>query len=139
MPMVGTGEDETMPTYKVPSELPSPFQLAGYAECCSPDTRESAGASFLAHAARDLAERVDYIQGEGNEVDPSEVAWQVADNAPDVYTHPMWSEFVDLAAYQEDPTDLGCDGSDMEQSARVCLYMIAERMCYALLAEWEEG
>jgi hypothetical protein len=47
----------------------------------------------------------------------------------------LWSEFTDLAAYQEDPTEYGVDGSDMEQSARVCLYIIAERLATALFDE----
>jgi hypothetical protein len=58
---------------------------------------------------------------------------EAADGGPDIYTHQMWSEFVDLCAYNEDPTELGADASDMDHCARVCLYMIAERCARAVM------
>lgn len=63
---------------------------------------------------------------------------EIADAAPDVYTHTRWQEFADLGAWQEDPTEIGSDGSDMTAAAGVCLYMIAERLAWALLGELAE-
>lgn len=110
------------------SELTA-WQLAGYADCAQPDRLDSKGAAFLLSVRDAVVEAI-----EEGACDQDRVS-EIADQAPDVYTYTLWQEFVDLAAYQEDPTELGCDGSDMEQSARVCLYMIAERLAGALLEE----
>lgn len=104
-------------------------ELAGLAECGSPDTSTSAGAEFLLSIQDAVND-----QREHGSLDEDSVS-EIADAAPDVYTHQLWSEFVDLQAYQEDPTELGCDASDMEQCARVCLYMIAERLTQALVSD----
>lgn len=104
--------------------------LARLADCASPDGPESAGAQFLISVQDSVNEVFEY------EVTEDTVS-EIADGAPDVYTHTMWAEFVDLAAYNEDPTELGADGSDMEKCARICLYMIAERLAQALISEHE--
>jgi hypothetical protein len=75
--------------------------------------------------------------------DPTQTEWadqaaEIANNAPDVYTHTLWLEFIDLCAYREDPSDLGVDASDMEKAARVCLYLIAERLANVLFDEYNE-
>lgn len=108
------------------------FQLARLAECGDPDNAESPGAAFLASVQDSVNEQRGYA--DGGVIDPDIIS-EIADSAPDVYTHTLWSEFVDLQAYQEDPTELGCDASDMEQCARVCLYIIAERLAQALVAD----
>ena len=66
------------------------------------------------------------------------MAHGVADDAPSIYTHQRWQEFVDLAAYLEDPSEYGIDLTDSERYAGVCLYMIAERLVRALVDEAEE-
>ena len=105
------------------------YELARLAGCSDPDSPTSPGAQFLAMVEATLA---DYD-------DPDyDTAWEIADNAPSVYTHEMWMQFVDLAAYSEDPSEVGADGADMEKSARVCLFMIAERLCIALIEEMQE-
>ncbi len=104
------------------------YELARMAGCASPDSPESAGAVFLLD--------VQFAVNEYSEID-EDTAAQVADEAPDVYTHQMWAEFVDLAAYNEDPTELAGELADMGQSARICLYMIAERLAAALIDERE--
>lgn len=117
------------------------YQLAGDAECATPDLPDSAGALFLLSVRDGVVDRLTHFDRDDLEawaIDDgtiSDVVHEVADAAPDVYTHTLWSEFVDLAAYQENPTEYGVDGSDMEQSARVCLYAIAERLATALFDE----
>jgi hypothetical protein len=109
------------------------YRLANEAGCASPDSVVSAGAKFLNSVRDAVVECVETIE-EGEIEEWDDQINEIADNAPDVYTSTMWAEFVDLGAYQEDPTDLGVDGSDMDQSARICLYIIAERLARALFA-----
>ena len=114
------------------------FRLANEAGCSSPDDAESAGAKFL-DAVRDAV--IEAIEYDPEASDYDEQASEIADNAPDVYTHAMWSEFVDLAAYNEDPTELGAEADDMDKCARVCLYMIADRLArvlFEMVADVEE-
>lgn len=108
------------------------YRLSNEASCAGPDSNESAGARFL-DSVRDAV--IDHIEYQGQVGDPddwSDTISEIADNAPDVYTSTLWAEFVDLAAYTEDPTEFGFSGSDMEQGARICLYMIAERLARRL-------
>lgn len=113
------------------------WRLAREAGSAEPDSPESPGAELLGSVRDDLLERLEYNEDSVNKTrdDVSEVA----DVAPDVYTGPMWGQFVDLCAYREDPTELGFTGGNMEDGARICLYMIAERLCFAILDYIEEG
>ncbi len=46
---------------------------------------------------------------------------------------------MDLGAYDEDPSELGTDESaTMQERASICLYMIADRLVLALLADADE-
>jgi hypothetical protein len=130
----------------------------GLAYVAEGDPDPSPGAILLRHVengARELYERVreDYVREVPSGGDPDD--WgdylreaadyngdvhEIADSAPPVYTSEMWGAFVDLAAYEEDPVGEGLtDGTDLAQSAAVALYMIADRLAWALLAEWAEG
>lgn len=103
------------------------------AACGSPDSLDSAGAKFLVSVRDAVVEAVEF--GEitiGSDANEDAIA-EIADGAPDVYTATKWAEFVDLAAYQEDPTELGFDGSDMDKAADACLYIIAQRLAAALV------
>lgn len=108
------------------------FTLARLAECGDPDSSDSPGARFLEYVQDRVNEAREY-----GELDQDRIH-EIADGAPDVYTHKLWAEFVDLEAYNEDPTDLGCDGTNMTQAAAVCLYIIAERLANALIADLED-
>ena len=109
--------------------------LAADAGCAYPNGETSPGARFLELVASSLVKAVDWIwtNDDENVTDWHDVAHEVADGCVPIYTHDLWATFADLGAYQEDPTELGFDGSDMEQGARVCLYMIAERLASELL------
>ena len=120
----------------VGGESYSVLALARMADCADPDSLESAGSAFLLGVADGAAEVVDRYREDRTPEDRWDYSGEiheVADGAIDIYTHTMWSEFVDLCAYREDPTDLGFDGSDMEQGARICLFMIAERLAWELI------
>ena len=109
------------------------WTLAGMAGVASPDSLTSPGAewlelvaAYLVGAAEELAEAV-Y---------PEDMIYEMADGLVPIYTHERWQVFVDLAAYTEDITDFG-PIDDMEQAAGVALFMIAERLLTALVAEEE--
>lgn len=112
----------------------TPYALARLAECASPDSLDSPGARFLASVADAVADHIDYNEGAWDDDD----AHEIADGAVPVYTHERWQVFVDLAAYQEDPSEWG-EITDMTEAAAVCLYMIAERLACAVAAEITEG
>jgi hypothetical protein len=94
------------------------YRLSNEAGCAGPDSVEpmSAGARFLDSIRDDVIDRIESepeILGRAFEdLDDDGMIHEIADSAPDVYTSTMWAEFVDLGAYQEDPTDLGIAQSD---------------------------
>jgi hypothetical protein len=120
-------------------------RLAGDADCFSPDSSTSAGAHFLTSVRDNVVGRVEGFDADdldalrSDDATVNDVVSEIADAAPDVYTSTLWAEFVDLGAYVEDPTEMGADGSNMDQSARVCLYIIAERLAQALFTEIHEA
>lgn len=130
------------------------WHLANLADCGSPDRGDgigttpptdnadpSPGAEFLRRVANGVAEQIAWAV-DNDEADPDtlrdELPHQVADDAVPIYTRDIWSTFMDLAAYREDPSELGYDCADMERAAGVCLYMIADRLAAALVEEWAD-
>lgn len=115
------------------------FELARLAECGHPDAIDSAGAEFLASVLRAFIEMAEDVEPEDfdREVieDYSGIRHQAIDGSVPFITHQVWATFTDLAAYQEDPSELGygTDGViEMERLAQVCLYLIADRLGAAL-------
>ena len=113
------------------------WQLSRMADAADPDALDSAGGKFLVHVRDAYVEHVEY---KGEDFDPSEdigdTAHEIADDAPDVYTSTRWAEFVDLAAYHEDISELMPEaGNDLTTAAGVALYIIAQRLVYALHTE----
>lgn len=111
------------------------FELAGLADCASPDKLDSLGAQFLTLVADSVREtwagankvtRRDWQDGD--------MAHDATDGCVPVYTYDVWRTFVDLAAWQEDVTEYG-PIDDMERAAMDALYMIGERLAMQLLAE----
>ena len=135
------------------------WHLANLAGCGSPDRPDgigvsppadlstvdpSPGAKFLRSVADDTAERIAYhfADDDPRQYDPADLAdmlaEEVADGAPSIYTFTRWQEFTDLAAWQEDATELGASADDLTAAAGVALYMIAERLALALVDAWAE-
>lgn len=102
----------------------SAYELAGMAGCPSPDSLTSPGARFLDGIAAHVLESRD--EGE-------DAAAYIADAAVPVYTCDIWATFTDLAAWQEDLSELGDDGRDLTKSASLALYVIAERLASVLI------
>lgn len=116
------------------------YELAADAGCASPDTDTSPGAQLLTSVRDDVLEAVADGSLVPGEDDDAGRIHEIADGAPSVYTARKWAEFVDLAAYREDPSELlGGDASDMDKAASVCLYIIAERLANTLLTELAEA
>jgi hypothetical protein len=123
---------------KVTDKL-NPFQLASLVDCYSPDTLDSPGGAWLTvvyEAAIEAFERV--ADEELHDFDWSDAAHEIADQHCDDSdgTYNMWQRFVDLGAFNEDPSELGADSGDMNKLAMTCLYMIAERVCTLSFDEW---
>lgn len=136
-----TSENMTKSTLADVRELNS-RQLARLADVSSPDSLDSPGALFLARvrdsivdAAGEVGRLVDEDGCIVGDDEASDLAHEVADEAPSIYTHEVWTQFVDLCAYDEDLEDYVDESSDMESRARVALYLIAGRLALALVDE----
>ena len=116
------------------TETRNAFQLALLADCETPDSLTSAGAMFLLSIQTAAECHLTECGGPHDEC-----VHEIADAAPDVCTHQRWLEFVDLQAYNEDPSDLGADWADPTEAAGVCLYIIAERLATALFGDAAES
>lgn len=111
----------------------SVWHLARLAGCSNPDTPESPGARFLRAVDAGAIELAESHEPDGLG-EPSDDVHELADSAVPIYTHERWQTFTDLAAYQEDVTEYG-EIADLTAAAGVALYMIADRLAFAILAE----
>ena len=120
------------------------FQLARLAECGEPTARESEGARMLGRVRDGVIELLEGLEVENLRLlveDPDDIGWlendgavyEVADGAPDIYTHTRWLQFVDLAAWQEDTEEL--PAGDLTEVAGIALVRISERLAWALLTD----
>ena len=117
------------------------YRLANEADAGSSDFDvDGAGARFLTSVRDDVLDRVEYATADtdaddlGSAVESlkEDAIHEIADAAPDVYNFTRWSEFVDLAAWQEDISEYG-EPEDLTGAAGFALYMIAERLAVAVL------
>jgi hypothetical protein len=125
------------------------YRLANEADAGSSDfDPDGAGARFLASVRDDVLDRVEYATTETDADDLADAiealredaVHEIADAAPDVYTFTRWSEFVDLAAWQEDISEYGDPaGDNLTRAAGVALYMIAERLAVAIFETISEA
>lgn len=114
------------------------YELASTADCASPDTRESAGAAMLTRVRNGLVEAIESGSVTLDNLDDSGQLHEIADGAPSVYTHHKWEQFLDLCAYQEEPND-GEWPTDLDQTATIALYQIADRLVHLLAEDWRDG
>lgn len=115
----------------------SPYALARLVECGDPDSPESRGALFLT-SVRDAV--VEYAETDDYTHHWSDAIHEIADSAPDVYTHQRWQEFVDLCAYETDLSDIvstvtfSDNKITLTDIAGYVLFDIAERLAIALVS-----
>lgn len=129
------------------------YTLASYADCASPDSTDSPGAGLL-NTVRTMVleswaeampsdERGDV--SELLDVDWADTAHTIADAAPSVYTYELWTQFVDLAAWQELDEVIGDGLLDISSDnisgmgptftiPATCLYNIARRLAETMLS-----
>lgn len=108
----------------------SAFSLS--ADCpdiVSPDTMDSSGAVFLTDVRDAIVDA--WELGEFDEGDDHDTIAELSDGAPSVYTHELWEQFVDLAAYRVDISELW--GGALEDAPGLALYLVAERLGHHLL------
>lgn len=134
--------DQT-PTFEAETALAhcSTSWLATAADALFPNSKEAE--NFLDRVLNDVIERADDLLSD--EDDANDIVHEIADNAVPIYTHDLWTCFVDLGAYNEDMGDLGGATEDMTKNAQICLYMMAERVAHILVQnlseakeEWDE-
>jgi hypothetical protein len=119
------------------------YSLAADAETLDPDGEDSPGARLLSGVRDAVIEAVEWrVENDGlslteaaEEVRDGDALGEIADGAPSVYTHQVWTEFLDLGGYREDlePHDLNVD--DLSKIPGIALYHIAYRLASVLLEE----
>lgn len=114
------------------------YHLSGMADCASPDSLTSAGALMLESIRNSIVENIEGGYITLDNLNDSGQLHEIADNAPSVYTHPKWLQFVDLGAYTEEP-ESGEWPRDLDKAASVALYQIADRLAHLLAQEWQHG
>ena len=125
--------------------------FASIADCHTPP-HGSDGARLLAHVAGETGVEIAWIlddlgpdatatqivaavQRFRDGEDDDERAREIAEGAPDVYTHTRWAEFVDLNAWQEDVSEWDGAGAELTDLAGYALAEIARRLVDALAGE----
>ena len=119
-----------------------PYSLAGAAETLSPDTHRSAGALFLVRVRDSLLEEIEWRVNNGwtvldaaKDFVDNDGYGVVADQAPSVYTHELWSQFADLGGYREDLSDHDLNVDELDKIPSLALYLIAWRLAEVLTEE----
>ena len=115
------------------------YRLANMIEA-SMERSTSNGAEWLEQVARGW---LDYERDEAIEygTDLDEAIHQAADGAVPIYTGHRWEVFTDLQGWQfseEIAQEFGPLPTDMTEAIGVVLYVLAERLIYALEAERDE-
>ena len=114
-------------------------ELAYMASVTSPDSATSPGADFLLSVQDSVNEAWSYNNDEPGPYGWDDTAHEIADSAVPIYTYQKRLTFTDLAAWQEDLSEWEQPGQDMDQLSSLALYMIAERLAYALFEELAES
>jgi len=120
------------------------YQLAHRAKCGDPENSNSAGAEFLLSVRNSFIDLAEYGKDEFETWAELFSAWEssgsideIADGAPNTYTHQRWLQFIDLLAYREEP-EAGEWPKDLFDMAGAALYQIAERLVRYLVVEVTE-
>ncbi len=123
------------------------WTLANLAGCAGPDRPDNIGWDHDAQPAGGPSPGADFLRSvESSTLEAIEYGWnedaahEVADGSVPVYTGELWSVFVDVAAWTEDPSELGYgaggwNDADMTTLAGACLYLIARRLAEAIADE----
>lgn len=117
----------------------SAYTLAEMAQCESPDTNGSPGAKFLISVRDEVVRAIEGRRITLDDFDDHGQCHGIADDAPSIWTHERWRQFVDLGAYNEEPEIDDAWPTDLNQAAGIALYQIADRLTRELCQAWREG
>lgn len=117
----------------------SAYMLAEMASCESPDSHGSPGAKFLDSIRDEVIRAIEDRRITLDDFDDHGQSHSIADDAPSIYTHERWRQFIDLGAYNEEPEYDDAWPTDLNQAAAVALYQIADRLTRELCQAWREG
>lgn len=114
------------------------YHLSNMADCASPDSLTSPGALMLESVRDSIVGNIEGGHITLDNLDDNGQLHEIADAAPSVYTHSKWSQFLDLCAYAEEP-ESGEWPQDLDKTADIALYQIADRLAHVLAEEWRDG
>ena len=117
----------------------SAYILADMAQCESPDSLSSPGAKLLDSVRDEVVRAIEDGRITIDDFDDNGQSHSIADDAPSIWTHERWRQFVDLGAYHEEPEFDGAWPKDLNKTAAIALYQIADRLTHALCEAWREG
>lgn len=117
----------------------SAYILADMAQCESPDSHSSPGAKFLDSVRDEVVRAIEDGRITIDDFDDDGQLHGIADDAPSIWTHERWRQFVDLGAYHEEPEFDDAWPKDLNKTAAIALYQIADRLTRALCEAWREG
>jgi len=121
----------------------NPFVLANAADCGTPETSTSAGSVFLVRVRSAVHELLSELDSDGRNLlrdgsmDDDGTLHEIADSSVPIYTHELWSTFVDLSAYNEDVDEY--EPTDLNNAAGIALFVIAERLVGSLVDEGRDA
>lgn len=115
------------------------YVLADMAQCESPDSHSSPGAKFLDSVRDEVVRAIEDGRITIDDFDDNGQSHSIADDAPSIWTHERWRQFVDLGAYHEEPELDDAWPKDLNKTAAIALYQIADRLTRALCEAWREG
>lgn len=117
----------------------SVYELATMAGCGSPDSSSSPGGRFLDCVRDNIVQAIDEGRITLSDHNDRGQISEISDDAPSVYTHGRWEQFLDLGAYSEDCEISDAWPNDLTEAAGMALYQIADRLGYALAQAYAEG
>lgn len=120
----------------------SAYRLAGMADAQAPDSPISPGAEFLTDVRDAIVDLVEASEDDAETIDQDAV-YAAVDAAVPIYTHTIWTTYVDLQAYQIDPADIGfenvMDVASIERLATASIAYIGEQLADSIIQEIEEA
>lgn len=118
----------------------SAFMLAEYADCASPNRRDSHGALLLTEVRDAVVEMIESGGLDPRRVNHDGEVYQAIQGCGDEITYLVWARFVDLGGYQQDSESgegwVIKDACDWTNAAMGVLWEIMDRLAFGLAQEW---
>jgi hypothetical protein len=111
------------------------WSLAREADTCDPDALTSPGGNFLDRVRDAFIEAIEYLDDPTADEIRDLDSFEYVDSSVPIYTSDLWRTFVDLAAYNEDVSEWGDMGDDLNKAASTALFIIADRLFHGLASD----